>query len=141
MTTTPPIIDQAEQLVRQVAEELTRVREGECLCCYVDRQLRELGCDKTHRHSLRYRDAVAPRVTRLRSQLKQLGACCCDCELFTNAYRLQKEFLVPMYERGTGEEDDRYEDELVEPAEMPPCAGVVLGSAQPCSNWKQVNGW
>ncbi len=53
MTTNPPIVDQAEDLVRGLATELTRVRAGECLCCYVWRWLDEFPGDGTHRHAFR----------------------------------------------------------------------------------------
>jgi hypothetical protein len=115
MTTTPPIIDEAETHVRVLAAELTRVREGECLCCYVARQLDEHGCDGRHGHSVRYRDAVAPRATALLERLSRLGACCCDCELFMNGYQPHEQ--------------------------PPPCAGVRRGSVRPCTNWVRVRGW
>jgi len=78
MTTAPPIIDEAESLVRRLATELTRAREGECLCCYVARQLDDYPCDGTHRHAFRFRDVSAPRATALHERLSRLGACCCD---------------------------------------------------------------
>src|SRR6476620_7173371 len=51
-----PIISEAERLVHLLADELTRPREGECLCCYVARQLDEYPCDNTHRHAFCFRD-------------------------------------------------------------------------------------
>src|SRR5437016_1972038 len=89
MTSTPPIVDEAEGLVRQLAAELARPRQSECLCCYVARLLRDFPCDGSHRHAFRYRDTNAPRATALGARLGQIGACCCDCELFLNGYQLR----------------------------------------------------
>lgn len=41
MTTFPATIEEAERLVSRLAADLTRVRDDECLCCYVARQLEE----------------------------------------------------------------------------------------------------
>lgn len=114
------IADEAEAFVRQQAAELTRPGDDECLCCYVARQLEEFHCDGSHRHALRYRDAKAPRATGLLANLRRLGACCCDCELFLNAYQLRS---------GDG-------IATVEP--LPPCQGVRRGSVQPCGNWTRI---
>jgi hypothetical protein len=121
MTTVPQIINEAEGLVRRLATELTRVREGECLCCYVARQLDDYPCDGTHRHAIRFRDATAPRATALRRRLGRLGACCCDCELFVNGYELHPRLWAA--------------DHGVDPPPLPPCAGVRRGTVRPCSNW------
>lgn len=111
-------INDAESYVRELAAELTRPRERECLCCYVDRMLEEYGCDGTHRLALRYRDERAPRATALHKRLGRLGAYC-DCELFLNGYR-------PARGAGTA-----------------PCAGVRRGSVSPCDNWVRIRrpGW
>jgi hypothetical protein len=140
MTTTPPIIDQAEQFVRELAEELIRVRDGECLCCYVARQVEQLGCDGTHRHAFAYRDSKAPRATALGDKLSRIGACCCDCELFMNAYALQLRFWTPGREV---EDEDGFVTyiEAKQPDELPPCAGVRRGSIQPCGNWERMRRW
>jgi uncharacterized protein DUF2695 len=121
MTTVPRVVDEAEQFVRQLATELTRVREGECLCCYVVRQLADYQCDGTHRHALRYRDSSAPRATALRERLCRLGACCCDCELFLNGYE-------PRPDPSTAEP----------PRRLALCAGVRRGSVRPCRNWVRM---
>jgi len=139
MTTTRPIVDEAETLVRQLATELTRVREGECLCCYVARQLDECPCDGTHCHSLRYRDAAAPRATALAERLGRRSACCCDCELFLNAYELHSRFWTPEHEA----DEDGY-TVLIEsepPELLPACAGVRRGSVSPCANWVRARHW
>lgn len=119
----PPILDEAESFVHTRAEALTRPREKECLCCFVARQLNEFGCDGSHRHALHYRDAMAPRATKLRERLREIGACCCDCELFMNGYQL----------RGT--------DADLDLDVLPPCEGVSRGSVQPCRNWVRIRRW
>ena len=118
MTSTSPIVDEAEEFVRRLAEEVTRPRANECLCCYVARQLDEFSCDGSHRHAFRYRDTMAPRATALRDRLSQLGACCCDCELFMNGYQLRTAQPGPDV--------------------VPPCRGVRRGSLQPCDNWARI---
>jgi hypothetical protein len=133
MTTVPPIIDDAERLVRQLATELTRVREGECLCCYVARQLDEFPCDGTHRHALRFRDASAPRATALRERLSRIGACCCDCELFLNGYEPHPRLWTPRREVDDG--GVTLVIDATPPERLPPCAGVRRGSVRPCGNW------
>ena len=35
-----------------------------------------------------YRDRTAPRATALLDRLSGMGACCCDCEMFLNAFAL-----------------------------------------------------
>jgi uncharacterized protein DUF2695 len=136
MTTVPPIIDQAEGLVRQLATELTSVREGECLCCYVARQLDEFSCDGTHRHALRFRDASAPRATALQERLSRIGACCCDCELFLNGYEPHPRLWTP--EREVDDGGVTVIIEAAPPERLPPCAGVCHGSVRPCGNWVRV---
>jgi Protein of unknown function (DUF2695) len=129
----PPIVDEAEGFLRQLARELTRPRENECLCCYVARLLDEFPCDGSHRHAFRYRDTKAPRATALAARLGQVGACCCDCELFLNGYQLRssshdaadKEFV-----------DDDDADCGIDA--LPPCDGVRRGSVQPCRNWVRI---
>jgi hypothetical protein len=139
MTTTPPIIDHVERLVREWATELTAVREGECLCCYVARQLEEYPCDNTHRHAFRYRDAMAPRATAFRRQLDRVGACCCDCELFLNGYTPHPRFWTPEHEVEHDGVTVVFDAEPPDP--LPPCSGVRRGSVQPCANWVRVRGW
>ena len=133
MTSIPSIVDQAEGFLRERALELTRPHENECLCCYVARMLDEFPCDGSHRHAFRYRDTVAPRATALATRLRQVGACCCDCELLMNGYRPRADLQEYM--------DDGMQDDDVEPAldELPPCEGVRRGSVQPCQNWVQIH--
>ena len=139
MTTTPKIIDEAEALVRGLATELTRVREGECLCCYVARQLDEYPCDGTLRHALRYRDAVAPRASALEKRLGRVGGYC-DCEVFLNGYVLDERLWTPRREAI----DDNGFAHMVEaqpPDPLPPCAGVRRGAVEPCGNWERLRRW
>jgi hypothetical protein len=139
MTTTPPIIDDAEGLVCQLATVLTRVREGECLCCYVSRQLDEYPCDGTHRHALRYRDTSAPRATALKERLSRLGACCCDCELFMNGYEPHPRLWTP--EREIDDDGVTLVVDPAPPGQLSPCAGVRRGSVRPCDNWVRRRRW
>ena len=131
MTSLPPIAREAEALVRQLADDLTRPHEHECLCCYVARMLDQFPCDGSHRHAERYRDAAAPRATALLDRLSRVGACCCDCELFLNGYLPR--ILV---------ESRDLELEL-DYADLPACSGVRRGSIRPCSNWVRLRrgGW
>ena len=130
MDSTSFTINQAEAFVQQLAETLTHPRERECLCCFVARQLDEYHCDGSHRHAIRYRDAVAPRATALRDRLRRVGACCCDCELFLNGYQLRP----PVRSDSTGGTGDDDEDAEVWD-DLPPCTGVPKGSIRPCRNW------
>jgi hypothetical protein len=134
MTSTPQIVDEAEALLRQLAARLTNPRESECLCCYVARLLDEFPCDGTHRLAFHYRDTMAPRATTLNKRLSQVGACCCDCELFLNGYQLN-----PSPSGGAGFVD-RDEGDFRFDA-LPGCAGVRRGSVQPCRNWVQIGRW
>lgn len=109
---------EAEQIVRALSEELFAPRDGECLVCFVDRQLTAHGCNGTHRFTEHYREVRAPRATALLRRLSQQGACCCDCEIFLNAY------------------------ELVRADDASSCGGVRSGSVQPCARWRrQRRGW
>jgi hypothetical protein len=139
MTTAPPIIDEAESLVRQLATELTRAREGECLCCYVARQLDDYPCDGTHRHAFRFRDVSAPRATALHERLSRLGACCCDCELFLNGYEPHPRLWTP--EREVDDDGVTLVIDAAPPEQLPPCAGTRRGSVRPCSNWVRLRRW
>ena len=123
------IVDEAETLVRQLAEHFTQARGDECLCCYVWRMLDDFPCDGSHRHAYRYRDLRAPRATALRERLSRVGACCCDCEIFMNGYTLRAgQDLLEQVDTGL--------------ATLPPCQGVRRGSVQPCRNWARIRrGW
>lgn len=92
--------------------------------------LDEFSCDGTHRHAFRYRDGTAPRATALRERLRRIGACCCDCEMFLNAYVLRADWERRMAGDLADGEDG------AEP--VPPCQGVRRGSVRPCGNWLLV---
>jgi hypothetical protein len=143
MTSLPSIADEAESFLRSHIVEVTRLRENECLCCYVARLLDEFPCDGRLTHALRYRDMAAPRATALKSRLGQVGGFC-DCEIFMNGYQL----LGADEEADSDEDDDVDEDaglyvgdvigKEAEPQELPPCQGVRRGSVKPCSNWVRI---
>lgn len=130
MTSDSLIVDEAETLLRRLSDQLTMPSEGECLCCFVARQLDEFGCNGTHRHAERYRDLKAPRATALKDRMSRVGACCCDCELFLNGYR----------NRSDPSDDEDFDVEAAVPP-IPPCAGVRRGSIQPCANWVRQRRW
>jgi hypothetical protein len=53
---------EAESNVRLAADDLMMINLGECLLCYVDRMIDQVGCDTTLRFAKRFRDHRAPRV-------------------------------------------------------------------------------
>lgn len=59
---------------------------GECVVCFVHRQLGEFGCDDTHRFAERFREQTAPRATALIPRLRGMGAEHCDCQLFREVF-------------------------------------------------------
>jgi hypothetical protein len=150
MTANPMIVDEAESFLRGRVEELTQLRENECLCCYVARLLDEFPCDGSLRHALKYRDAVAPRATALKERLGRVGGYC-DCEIFLNGYQLQgaadDEADVGYYEDTDDliNWDAAAQQELpgvdAEPEPLPPCQGVRRGSVKPCGNWLRIRRW
>jgi hypothetical protein len=83
--------------------------ENECLRCYLRRMLVISGCDGTHRWTLRWRDARAPRATDLVPELAPHGGICCDCEVIFNVW--------PDYP---------------DTEDLLPCAGTGPGSIDPC---------
>jgi hypothetical protein len=119
------LVAETESELRLLASALTDPRESECLLCYVRRML-EHGCDGTHRWATRFRDLRAPRVQGLERRLGSMGACCCDCEIFLNAY-------VP-----APQQSDR-------PAGAQPsgCLGARAGSTKGCALWvrRRRRGW
>ncbi|WP_157486903.1 DUF2695 domain-containing protein [Leucobacter salsicius] len=115
---TTSIADVAEQIVQDTVSAMVQPNAGECLACYVLRQLNTFGCDGSHRFSRAFRDLTAPRATSLEVRLASMGACCCDCEIYMNAYEsAQRDW---------------------ESRPQPPCCGVRLGSTQPCGNWVRI---
>jgi hypothetical protein len=104
------LADAVEADLAALARRLTEPGERECLRCFLVRMISEFGCDGTHRWTVRWRDARAPRARALVQRLQRLGAVCCDCEVIFNVF--------PDYP-----ESER----------LLPCAGVTrAGSAVPC---------
>ena len=139
MTTNPSIVDEAESLLRTLANQIVRVLPGECLCCYMWRQLDQSPCDGSHRLALHFRDTTAPRATALLERLSQLGGCCCDCELFQNGYQPRLELWTPRRLVADGDTFHEVDPEPVNP--LPPCGGVRRGSTRPCAHWRRVRYW
>ncbi|NYJ19819.1 DUF2695 domain-containing protein [Glaciibacter psychrotolerans] len=137
---TKTITEEAEQILRDAAETMSAPRGGECLVCFVIRQLDEFGCDNSHRFVLRYRERCAPRASSLLTRLSDMGACCCDCELTLNAYDLHDSLWKPRQGNLDSDGDDEVRDREW-PEEMPPCQGVRRGSTQPCANWVRRRRW
>jgi Protein of unknown function (DUF2695) len=93
---TDPVVAAAEQELAGLSRELTEPRERECLRCYLLRMLGQFGCDNTHRWTLRWRDARAPRAHALLRRLAANGGICCDCEVILNVYRDYPETGPPL---------------------------------------------
>ena len=103
------IADEVEAEVAWLSRRLTEPHERECLRCFLLRMINEFGCDGTHRWTIRWRDVLAPKASRLPMRLTELGGCC-DCEVVLNVF--------PYYPEGRG---------------LLPCAGQPQpGSAAPC---------
>lgn len=104
------VADAVEAELADLARQLTEPAQRECLRCYLLRMISEFGCDGTHRWTVRWRNARAPRARGLVAGLQRRAGCCCDCEVLINVF--------PDYPAT---------------AELLPCAGVVrAGSALPC---------
>lgn len=111
-------------------------RVGECLACYVARQLNLFGCDSTHRFILLYRDQRASRASTLLERLSAMGAYC-DCETFLNAYELAERFWKPgAWLPGADGGEEWWDPEP--PEHDPPCEGVRRGSTKPCTIWERI---
>lgn len=126
------IDEEAARLVSATAEQLTGVRDGECLYCYVARMLDEHGCDTTLRFARRYRDQRAPAATGLEDMLGDMGGFC-DCEIFLNGMTLA----------GSSDPGDDETEETLLPKELPECRGVERGSIMSCGVWEMRpdSGW
>ncbi|WP_370688388.1 DUF2695 domain-containing protein [Cryobacterium sp. SO1] len=112
--------------------------DGECLVCFVARQLDEFGCNGTHRFASLYRDHVAPRATALIARLSTMGACCCDCEMFMNAYEPASQLWTRAHESVDSDDFDEWAY-ATPPRTMPPCETTRRGSTKPCANWQRVS--
>lgn len=131
------ITEQAERILHDAASTLITPTAGECLACFVARQLDEFGCDNTHRFAAHYRDSVAPRATALLARLSAMGACCCDCEMFMNTYQPATRFWTQAHESADSDDCDEWADPEP-PDTMPPCATTRRGSTKPCANWERI---
>ena len=131
MSTTPPLVTETENQLRQLSSAITDPREGECLLCYVFRLL-DHGCTGL-RWARHYRDLRAPRATGLERRLGRSGGYC-DCEIFLNGYELAEEHWVPGEEETDADGDVTVTDPSY-PDPMPPCRGVRRGSTQGCELW------
>jgi hypothetical protein len=120
-------IDEEAQLYLEItAERLTRVRDGECLFCYVARMLEEHGCDTSLRFTRVYRERRAPRATSLELRLRAMGGFC-DCEIFINGMSVAR----------SEESDPEGSEEWLLPAARAACRGVRRGSTQSCGLWER----
>jgi len=111
------------QELETVPEAGTMPRPHECVSCFVWRMLDDVGCNATLRWTRHWRDLRAPRATSLEYRLARLGGCC-DCELFLNVW-------VPVCD--TQQRVDSTGRSSPWPGGS--CAGVRLGSSQPCVCW------
>lgn len=127
------ILIDAEAAVQDFAAELTAIRPGECLLCYVWRML-EFGCTDL-RWSKHYRDVRAPQATGLERRLARRGGYC-DCEIFMNGYRPAER----LWTRPEAEIVDGVEliEDAAPPEVMPACEGAAPGSVTPCALWVAV---
>lgn len=133
---TRTVIEVAEGLVRDFEDELLTPMPGECLQCFVHRQLLELNCDGSLRFAQHFRDTIVPRATALEKRLTDRGGFC-DCEIFMNAYWPNAVLRKQDYWRTRGDGFQEY-GEAEPPATMPQCLGVRRGSTQPCGLWQRI---
>lgn len=95
-------------------------RPGECLPCYLDRNVGGGPCPGGFVWSEHYRRASARRATALVRRLQSAGAAC-DCEVLQWIWSTR---------RWSGSCDD-------DAAPVAECLGVRAGSTQPCDLWVQ----
>lgn len=132
------ITERAERILHDAASTLMTPTAGECLVCFVARQVDEFGCDGTHRFALQYRDSVAPRATELLARLSAMGACCCDCEMFMNTYEPATRLISQAHETVASDDFDEWAHPKP-PDKMPPCETTRRGSTRPCANWERTS--
>ena len=132
-------VTEIERWLREVSVDMTTPRDGECLLCFMVRQLDELGCDTTLRFAQRYRDLRVPRATALERRLEQVGGFC-DCEVFMNGYTLDRRWWTPEKEIDTGDGWVEVID-AQPPDPMPSCQGVGPRTIQPCALWVRQRRW
>jgi hypothetical protein len=132
------ITERAELILHDAASTLMTPAAGECLVCFVARQVGEFGCDGTHRVALQYRDSVAPRATELLVRLSAMGACCCDCEIFMNTYEPATRLWSRAHESVASDDFDEWVDPEP-PDTIPPCETTRRGSTKPCAKWERIS--
>lgn len=130
------ITERAERILHDAASTLMTPTAGECLACFVARQIGEFGCDGTHRFAVQYRDSVASRATELLARLSAMGACCCDCEMFMNTYEPARRLWSHAQDSAPDDSDEWVDPEP--PDTMPPCETTRRGSTKPCANWERI---
>lgn len=118
-----------EPVVEELPESLTRPGPGECVICYLWR-MQDFGC-RGHEFTDLYAKLSGPGATGLKAHLRRMGAVCCECEVFSNAY--QPAHLPRSWTEETFE--DEWEQRMAETADMPACLGVRRGSIHPCGLW------
>jgi hypothetical protein len=120
------IVDQAEALLRAVAEPDADPRPDECLLCYVRRRLRSRPCDHHRWWTTRFRDLRSPTATALEHRLLAQGVHC-DCGLFERyGWRPGGALLRRDLVSTRGPSDD-----------LPACDGVHRTSTRPCAIWER----
>ncbi|MFH5823327.1 DUF2695 domain-containing protein [Georgenia sp. AZ-5] len=112
-----------EEELAGLAELITAPRRGECLMCFTNRMLVELGCDHTLRWVRRWRRLRAPQAYALERRLGRVGVFC-DCEVFSNGWDVT---VSTVMDPVTGEE--------CWPETVTGCRGVRAGCTQSCSLW------
>jgi hypothetical protein len=112
----------------------------ECLPCFIDRMLDEVGCNNHLSLAARYRDLHAPDDIGLERRLADLGGYC-DCEVLANAYQPHRRLPTRLIDL-PGDPDGGAR-EPVPVVVLPPCSGVPEGSTEPCDLWEPVHrgGW
>lgn len=68
----------------ELTDELTAVRLGECLACYLTRMVEQFGCHE-HRFTRRWEAAQSRRMPALVRWAESQGGFC-DCEVMFNAF-------------------------------------------------------
>lgn len=104
-------------------ESGTTPRPGECLPCFVRRMTLAGACTGTFWWTESYRDQRSRRATSLVKRLRGQGADC-DCGVTSIAWIVNPALWVTTRDGS-----------LVEPTELPRCAGVRPGSTQGCDHW------
>ena len=76
-----------EEFAAELAERWTGARPGECLYCYLTRQLGDFGCHGSHEATRRWCEAQPFSTRWVVGFVQRNGGCCCDCEVLLNVLR------------------------------------------------------